>query len=93
MKTIYDQFPDYDDFDEESQQNMQARFKSGTFLSFDELQKGVIGKDPFEKIRTHKTFDEISEEIAMSSPFGEESSFYPATKKYYEGRIYEIPKN
>lgn len=87
MKTIYDQFPDYDDFDEESQQNMQARFKSGAFLSFDELQKGIIGKDPFEKIRTHKTFREISNEIALSTPFGKESAFYREEREIIKGQI------
>lgn len=55
--------------------------------------------DPFASIRTNKTFEEISNEIALSTPFGKNSAFYKPniddcdilTKEaYYEGINYEL---
>lgn len=55
-------------------------------ISFDDLNKGILGKgkDPFEGIRTNKTFDEISNEFALSTPFGKKSAFYKPTTEDYD---------
>lgn len=47
-------------------------------INIDEIGKGLLSKneDPFEDIRTTKTFEEISNEIALRMPFGKESVFY-----------------
>jgi len=55
-------------------------------ISIEDLSKGILGKgkDPFEGIRTNKTFDEISNEYALSTPFGKKSTFYKPTTEDYE---------
>lgn len=54
-------------------------------LSFEDVSKGFVGnKDPFEGIRTNKTFDEISNEYALSTPFGKKSAFYKPTTEDYD---------
>ncbi|MDF2833865.1 hypothetical protein [Chryseobacterium indoltheticum] len=55
-------------------------------ISIEDLSKGILekGKDPFERIRTNKTFDEISNEYALSTPFGKKSAFYKPTTKDYD---------
>ncbi len=53
---------------EEKPQNMK-------FDSLEELQN-LRPKDPLANIRTYKTAREISNEIAMSTPFGRRSGFY-----------------
>ncbi|WP_265428531.1 hypothetical protein [Chryseobacterium sp. YIM B08800] len=55
-------------------------------ISFEELSRGILGKgkDPFEGIRTNKTFDEISNEYALSTPFGKKSAFYKPTTEDYD---------
>lgn len=45
--------------------------------------------DPFAKVRTNKSFREISNEIAMKRPFGKESIFYREEREILKG---EIPK-
>lgn len=99
--SIYKTFPDFDDFDKADQQQMLAHYQSNNIINFDELQKSnfIKGKDPFENIRTNKTFDEISNEYALSTPFGKNSAFYKPTtedygalsKDFYTGGInYEL---
>jgi len=57
-------------------------------LNFDELRQGIFGnKDPFEGIRTNKTFQEISNEIALSTPFGKTSEFYREQREIITGQI------
>lgn len=57
-------------------------------LNFDEVKQGFAGnKDPFEKIRTNKTFQEISNEIALSTPFGKHSEFYRELREIIKGQI------
>lgn len=57
-------------------------------LSFEEVSQGFKGnKDPFEGIRTHKTFQEISNEIALSTPFGKNSEFYRELREIITGQI------
>ncbi|WP_294217138.1 ADP-ribosyltransferase [uncultured Chryseobacterium sp.] len=55
-------------------------------VSIDDLNRGILGKgiDPFEGIRTNKTFDEISNEYALSTPFGKKSTFYKPTPEDYD---------
>lgn len=55
----------------------------------EELERGIfgVGKDPFEGIRTNKTFQEISNEVAMSTPFGKESVFYRELREIIKGQI------
>lgn len=65
----------FDDFDEESQETLQGM----EFISFEDMQRGIIGRDPFAGIRTNKTIKDISNEIALSTPFGKQSSFYRTT--------------
>ncbi len=57
-------------------------------LSFEEVSKGFKGnKDLFEGIRTNKTFQEISNEIALSTPFGKNSEFYRELREIITGQI------
>lgn len=79
MENIFD---DINDFDEESKRILQGN----RFMQFAELEKGIYGggKDPFEGIRTNKTFDEISNEYALSTPFGKNSTFYKPTVEDYD---------
>lgn len=55
-------------------------------ISIEHLSKGILGKrkDPFEAIRTSKTFDEISNEYALNTPFGKKSAFYKPTTEDYD---------
>ncbi|RKE80601.1 hypothetical protein [Chryseobacterium sp. AG363] len=73
---------DIDDFDEESKQILRG----SRIIQLAELEKGIYGsgKDPFEGIRTNKTFDEISNELALSTPFGKNSLFYKPTSEDYD---------
>lgn len=66
-----------DDFDENSQALIKNILNSNNLIDPDSLQKGILGtgKDPFEGIRTGKTFDEISNEYALNTPFGKKVHF------------------
>ena len=79
MENILD---DINDFDEESKRILRG----SRIIQFAELEKGIYGsgKDPFEGIRTNKTFDEISNEYALSTPFGKKSAFYKPTTEDYD---------
>lgn len=65
----------FDDFDEESQEALRGM----KFISFEDMQRGIVGRDPFADIRTNKTVKDISNEIALSTPFGKRSVFYKTT--------------
>lgn len=57
-------------------------------LNFDDVKKGFLGgTDPFEGVRTNKTFQEISNEIALSTPFGKSSDFYRELREIIKGQI------
>lgn len=58
-------------------------------INIDEIGKGLLSKseDPFEGIRTTKTFEEISNEIALRMPFGKESVFYRELREILTGQI------
>ncbi|WP_454046309.1 hypothetical protein [Chryseobacterium sp. Marseille-Q8038] len=79
MKNILD---DIDDFDEESRRILRG----SRIIQLAELEKRIYGSgiDPFEGIRTNKTFDEISNEYALSTPFGKSGLFYKPTTKDYD---------
>jgi hypothetical protein len=69
-------------FDDEWSDNV-SEFK---IVSFEDLSKDISAteEDPFHAIRTNKTFDEISNEYALSTPFGKNSAFYKPTTKDYD---------
>lgn len=75
----------FDDFDEQSQEALQGL----KFLSFEDMQRGILGTDPFEGIRTNKSFDEISNEIALTTPFKKNSVIY---KPIYVTENIDFPK-
>lgn len=54
-----DYLRDLDDWDEESQQILLSLAKNNEFISFEEMEKGVFGKDPFEKIRINDNSDRL----------------------------------
>lgn len=70
------------DFDEESKRILRGN----RFIQFAELEKGIYGtgKAPFEGIRTNKTFDEISNEYALSTLFEKNSAFYKPTTEDHD---------
>jgi len=55
-------------------------------ISIEDLNKELLGseKNSFEGIRTNKTFDEISNEYALSTSFGKNSTFYKPTTEDYD---------
>ena len=79
---IYETFPDFD-------RNSQDELLNLHLISFNVLEKGILGKgtDPFAGIRTNKTFQEISNEIALSTPFGKNSEFYRVLREIITGKI------
>lgn len=88
---------DFNDFDEES----KRIYRGSRIIQFAELEKGIYGsgKDSFEGIRTNKTFDKISNEYALGTPFGKNGTFYKPTtedynalsQKFYTGGVnYEL---
>ncbi len=83
---------DLDQWDQESQEILLDLAHNNQFITFEEMDKGIYGKgaDPFEKIRTNKSFREISNEIAMSSPFGKESMMYRELREIITGQIPKI---
>jgi len=57
-------------------------------LNFDEVKQGLVGsKYPFEGIKISKTFQELSNEIALSTPFGKSSEFYREQREIITGKI------
>ena len=72
-----DLFEEFDEFDEQSQKILMEYKDS--FLDFNNIEKQE--KDPFEGIRTNKTFQEISNEITMGNPFGKKSTFHIPPKE------------
>lgn len=83
MKDLID---DLDEFDISSQKVLRSITKSNSIIQFQDLKKGIYGKgkDVFEEIRTNKSFDEISNEYALSTPLGKDSSFYKPTFEDYD---------
>lgn len=51
------------------------------------LMNGETTNDPFASVRTNKSFREISNEIAMESPFGKKSVFYREEREILKGQI------
>lgn len=54
---------------------------------FNSLNSQFSGADPFAAIRTNKSFREISNEIALESPFGKNSIFYREEREILKGQI------
>ncbi|HRP91030.1 MAG TPA: hypothetical protein PKX92_13445 [Edaphocola sp.] len=52
-----------------------------------DLMSGNTTNDPFASVRTNKSFREISNEVAMQSPFGKNSMFYRAEREVLTGQI------
>ncbi len=95
MKTIYDEFPDYDEFDEEGKLFLRNLFETGNYFRFNNDKEfknyaNQVEENTFASIVTNKSFNEISNEIAMESPFGESSIFYKPSRKisYGSGKDY-----
>ncbi len=76
-------FDDLDDFDEQSQEELLGY----NFLSLEDIERGIVGDDPFEGNRTNKIVREISNEIAIESPFGKRSLFYGELREISFGKI------
>jgi hypothetical protein len=75
----------FEDFDKEGQKLLQGL----KFLSFEEVNSGKTGnQDPLATVRINKSFEEISNEYAKRSPFGENSIFAsPKAGDFYEGYV------
>jgi len=57
-------------------------------LSFEEASKGFgENKNLFEEIKSIKTFQQIPNEIALSTPFGKNSIFYKEQREIIIGQI------
>ena len=57
-------------------------------LNFEKIRQDFSGnKDFFEDVRRNKIFQEISNEIALSSPFGNRSKFYKELREILTGQI------
>lgn len=86
MKNVLE---DIEDFDKESQRLLRTIAKNGSVLNFhrSSTESFENKKDPFEGIRTNKTFQEISNEIAMDTPFGKNSVFYKELREIITGQI------
>lgn len=54
---------------------------------FNSLNSQSSGADPFAAIRTTKSFREISNEIALDSPFGKNSIFYREEREILKDQI------
>jgi hypothetical protein len=59
---------DSNDFDEDSQRFLNILSKNNSILTFNEVERGVKGIDPFANIRATKSFEEMS--AFNNSPFG-----------------------
>ncbi|MBB4806931.1 hypothetical protein HNP38_002227 [Chryseobacterium defluvii] len=89
----YDAIPDFDDFDIENQNILKSYYKSKSILDFSAL-KG-LNSTKLNDIKLNTSFSEISNEIALSGPFGKNSVFYkpdvndydPITQNFYTGSI------
>lgn len=86
---IYDTFPDFDDFNQNDQEESLNLFKSGSILNFNQIQNRFSGtaSGSFEGIKTDKTFEDILNEYAHSTPFGKNSSFYIAKENSYRSLL------
>lgn len=93
MKTIYDEFPDYDEFDEEGKQLLKSLYESKNYFRFrddEEFLRYMSSQEEqssLNTVRTTQSFCEISNEVAMDSPFGEKSEFYKPARKVSFGSI------
>lgn len=56
-------------------------------FQFNSLNSQSSGAEPFASIRTTKSFREISNEIALDSPFGKNSMFYREEREILKGQI------
>lgn len=79
----YTKIPDFDDYKSNQE---QLSMNTEAALSLEALQKKILNtkSNLFEKIKTVKTFDEISNEIALSTPFGKKSHLYKPTVEDYD---------
>ncbi|MEG0189092.1 MAG: hypothetical protein RR668_10545, partial [Algoriella sp.] len=81
-----DYLKDLDDWDEQSQQILLSLAKNDEFISFEELEKGILrkAKNQLNSIKTNQSFQEISNQIALESPFGKNSLIYKPTIEDYD---------
>ena len=84
-----DLFKEFDDFDEQSREILMGYKDS--FLDFTNLEKQGYGS--FENTVTDKTFQDISNEITMGSPFGKKSTFHiPPKEDFSLSSKYRVSK-
>ncbi|WP_185113453.1 hypothetical protein, partial [Chryseobacterium sp. CCH4-E10] len=57
-------------------------------LSFEEITQGFEGnKNPLEEMKKSKIFQEITNDIALNTPFGNNSMFYKEQREIIIGQI------
>lgn len=77
--SIYKIFDDFDDYSKH-----QLKSYSNAVINIDEITNFPDNKTGlFEEIKSNKTFEEISNEYALSTPFGKNSFFYKANENSY----------
>lgn len=76
----YTKFPEFDNYNKLNQEERPEALNLGALQ-----RKSLTNEQPFFKnITSTKTFNEISNETALSTPFGKESSFYKPTVEDYD---------
>lgn len=68
-------FDDLDDFNPQDQELLNNLAQSGAMLSFEEVQAGARGDNPFDGLKFPENLDDISLPMIKSSPFGGGSLF------------------
>lgn len=81
----YTKFPEFDDNKKINQEEL-----SEAALSLQALQNKALANEElfFKKVKSIKTFEEISNEIAMSTPWGENSFFHSKFQQQQENERY-----
>ena len=71
---------DFSDYDGQS----VSELKGMKFLDLESIQQRSTSNNSFNNIKTIKSFDEISNEYALNSPFGENSIFNEIDPKNFK---------
>lgn len=84
--TYEEYLKEIEDFDDITQQELLADFQNLIPLDNPSMMQ-QMGYGGFEDIKTDKTFYEISNEIALSTPLGKDSVFYRERREIIKGQI------